>query len=73
MPNDIPEGCPAAAFVNQVLVPMEYNWHDYVIPVDWWDDVMAWLTLLHIPMRCRVESQDAEVDEFEEEVSRGYV
>lgn len=34
-------GVPTLAFVNQVLAHMEYNWNDYVIPVDQWGDVLA--------------------------------
>ena len=69
MPNGVPGGCPTAVFINQVQAQVEYNWGDYEIPLDQQNNVFAWLTLLHMPVRCRVEAQDADKDEYKEEVS----
>lgn len=44
-----------------------------MIHVYQWDDVLARLTLIHIPVRCRVEAQEAEDNEFKEEVRQGFV
>lgn len=68
MPNGVPGGCPTAVFINQVQAQVE-NWGDYEIPLDQQNNVFAWLTLLHMPVRCRVEVQDADKDEYKEEVS----
>lgn len=62
MPNGMPEGCLAVLFINQVQVHMENGWGDYMVPMDRQDDVLAWLSLLHMPVKCRVEAQDAEDD-----------
>lgn len=63
------EGSLALTFVNHVLVHTELNWQAYEIPEDQWDNVLAQLILLHIPLRCRVKALYVDDDKFKEEVS----
>lgn len=55
-PHSMPEGSPALMFVDNVLAHTEHNWQDYEISEDHWDNMLAQLTLLHMPVRCRVKA-----------------
>lgn len=52
VPNDVAEGS-----LTRLLSVMEGLWHEYLILVGQRrDNVLALLTLLHIPMRCVVSA-----------------
>ena len=67
-PVGVPEGGPALRFIRDVMAGVEEVWQSYAIPDAQRDSVLAMLTLLHVPVRCVVESVD-EDDDIEAEVS----
>ena len=67
-PVGVPEGGPAARFVRDVMAGEEEVWRSYAIPDAQCDNVLAMLTLLHVPVRCVVESVDGD-DDIAAEVS----
>ena len=67
-PVGVPEGGPAARFIRDVMAGEEEVWRWYAIPDAQRDNVLAMLTLLHVPVRCVVESVDGD-DDIAAEVS----
>ena len=67
-PVGVPEGGPASRFVQDVMAGDEEVWRLYTIPDVQRDNVLAMLTLLHVPVRCVVESVDGD-DDIAAEVS----
>ena len=67
-PVGVPEGGPAAGFVRDVMAGEEEVWRSYAIPDAQRDNVLAMLTLLHVPVRCVVESVNGD-DDIAAEVS----
>ncbi len=61
-PIGVPEGGPASRFVRDVMTGDEEMWHSYAIPNVQHDSVLVMLTLLHVPVRCAVESVDGDDD-----------
>ena len=50
-PIDVPEGSSASNFVRHVSAGKKDSWQVYTIPDDQRDNVLALLTLLHMPVR----------------------
>ena len=67
-PVGVPEGGPALRFVRDVMVGDEEVWRSYAIPDAQRNSVLVMLTLLHVPVRCVVESVDGD-DDIAAEVS----
>ncbi len=67
-PVGVPEGGPTSRFVRDVMAGNEESWWSYAIPDAQCDSVLAMLTLLHVPVRCEVESVDGD-DNIAVEVS----
>ena len=65
----VPEGGSASNFVRHMLVGVEDLWWVYATPDDQQDNVLALLTLLHMPVRCVVEPEGGDEDNVVEEVS----
>ena len=61
-PAGVLEGGPALNFVRDVLAGSENSWLSYAIPDAQHDSVLAMLTLLHVPVRCVIESVDGDDD-----------
>ncbi len=61
-PVGVPEGGPASRFVQDVMAGAEEVWRLYAIPDAQNASVLAMLTLLHVPVRCVVESVDGDDD-----------
>ena len=55
--------------VRHMLAIVEESWWLYAIPDDQQDNLLAMLTLLHMPMRCVVEPKGGNGDNVVEEVS----
>ena len=70
-PIGVPESSPALQFVRRVLIHVKESWQAYMVPVDQWDNALAMLMLLHMPVRCVVKPQDGDDDDDDivEEVS----
>ena len=56
-------------FVRHMLTSVEKSWQIYAIPDDQWDNVLALLTLLHMPMRCIIKPKGGDEEDVVEEVS----
>ena len=67
-PVGVPEGGPASRFVRDVMAGDEEVWRSYAMPDAQRDSVLTMLTLLHVPVRCVVESVDGD-DDIASEVS----
>lgn len=64
----VPEWSPVLYFVRCVVPCIEGWWCEYATFVDQWDNVLAILTLLHMPVRCIVEPQGGDDDDVVEDV-----
>lgn len=47
--SGVAKGSPTELFINYLVACTEGSWHDYLIPVGQRGNVLAQLTLLHIP------------------------
>ena len=61
-PVGVPEGGPALRFIRDVMAGDEEVWRLYAIPDEQRDSVLVMLMLLHVPVRCVVESVDGNDD-----------
>ena len=61
-PVGVPEGGPTSRFVRDMMAGDEESWRLYAIPDAQRYGVLTMLTLLHVPMRCVVESVDGDDD-----------
>ena len=68
-PIGVTERISASDFVRHVLLGIEVSWQMYAIPDDRRDNVLALLTLLHMPVRCIVKPKGGDEDDVVEEVS----
>ncbi len=66
-PVGVPEGGPAAGFVRDMMAGDEEVWRSYAIPDVQRNNVLAMLMLLHVPVRCVVESVNGDDDIAAEE------
>ena len=67
----VSEGGPSV-FLRDVMLRVDSSWCSYVIPGDQWDNTLAPLALLHVPVRCVVIPYGGDEGDIEEEV-RGIV
>ncbi len=68
VPVGVPAWGPASYFIRHVLAHVDELWLAYVVPVDQWDNVLAMMTLLHMPVHV-VEPHGGDDDDVVEEVS----
>jgi hypothetical protein len=69
VPVGVPAWGPASYFIRHVLAHVDESCWAYVVPVDQRDNVLAMLTLLHMPVQCVVEPHGGDDDGVVEEVS----
>ena len=67
-PVGVPEDGPSLRVVRDVMAGDEEVWRSYAMPDAQRDSVLTMLTLLHVPVRCVVESVDGD-DDIAAEVS----